>query len=61
MFLTRPSVSQSVGSVFFIVSATPLKPLNSINLVVKDKQLRCAYPQEIPIQFFLSEFLNLEF
>ena len=40
------------------VSATPLKLLKKIsgNLVVmKDIMFRCAYPQEIFIQFFLSE------
>ena len=40
------------------VSATPLKPLNRISwnfVVVKDIPYRCAYPQEILIQFFFSE------
>ena len=57
MFLTRPSVSQSVSPVF-LVSATPLKPLNRISwnfVVMKDIMCRCAYPQEILIPFFLSE------
>ena len=50
MFLTRPSVSQTVSqsvSPVFLVSAIPLKPLNRIswNLVVmKDIMCRCAYP-----------------
>ena len=53
MFLTRPSVSlsvsqsvsQSVSSVF-LVSTTPLKPLNRISwnfVVMKDIMCRCAY------------------
>ena len=48
------------------VSATPLKPLirTSWNFVVmKDLMCRCAYPQEILIQFFSGSnapFLNLE-
>ena len=57
MFLTRPSVSQSVSPVF-LVSATPLNPLNRIswNFVdMKDIMCRCAYPQEILIPFFFSE------
>ena len=40
------------------VSATPLKPLNRIPwnfVVMKDIMCRSAYPQEILIQFFLSE------
>ena len=52
-----PSVSQSVSPVF-LVSATPLKPLNRILLnfvVMRDIMCRCPYPQEIFIQF-----LNLE-
>ena len=52
------SVSQSVSPVF-LVSPTPLKPLNKIswNLVaMKDIMCRCAYPQEILIQFFFSEY-----
>ena len=39
------------------VSATPLKPLNRISRnieVMKDLMCRCAYPQEILIQFFFS-------
>ena len=65
MFLTRPSVSKSVSqsvsqsvSPVFLVSATPLKPLNRIssNFVdMKDIMCRCAYPQEILIPFFFSE------
>ena len=57
MFLTRPSVSQSVSPVF-LVSATPLKPLNRISwnfVVMKDIMCRCAYPQEILIPLFFSE------
>ena len=60
MFLTRPSVSQSVSqsvSPVFLVSATPLKPVNRISwniVVMKDIMCRCAYPQEIFIQFFFS-------
>ena len=61
----RQSVSPSV--LFFLFSATPLKPLNriSINFVVmKDIMCRCTYPQEILIQFFFSElrpFLTQKF
>ena len=50
----------------FLVSATPLKPLNRISwnfVVMKDIMCRCAYPQEILIPFsFLgvTPFLNLE-
>ena len=54
MFLTRPSVSQSFSPVF-LVSTTPLKPLNRISwtfVVMKDIMCRCAYPQEILIQLF---------
>ena len=60
-----PSVSQSVSPVY-LVSATPLKPLNRISwnfVVMKDIMCRCAYPQEISIPFFFSElrpFLNFE-
>ena len=57
MFLTRPSVSQSISSVF-LVSTTPLKPLNRISgkfVGMKDIMCWCAYPQEILIQFFFSE------
>ena len=68
MFLTRPSVSLSVGqsvSPVFLVSATPLKPLNKISwnvVVMKDMMCRCAYPKKIFIQYFLgvTPFLNLE-
>ena len=41
----------------FLVSVTPLKPLNRISwnfVVMKDIICRCAYPQEILIPFFLS-------
>ena len=41
----------------FLVSATPLKPLNRISwnfVVMKDIMCRCAYPQEILIPFFFS-------
>ena len=61
MFLTHPSVSQSVSqsvSPVFLVSATPLKPLNRISwnfVVMKDIMCRCAYPQEILIQLFFSD------
>ena len=58
MFLTCPSVSQSVTPVF-LVSATPLKPLNRIlwNFVVmKDIICWCEYPQELDsINFFFSQ------
>ena len=65
MFLTRPSVGQSVSPsvLFFIVSATPLKPLDRISLnfvVMKDIICRCAYPQEILIQFFMWSFALFE-
>ena len=67
MFLTRPSVSQSESvSPDFLVSATPLKPLNRISLnfaVMKDIMCRCAYSQEIMIQLFflrITPFLNLK-
>ena len=43
---------------FFLVSATPLKPLNRIswNFVdMKDIMCRYAYPQEILSPFFFSE------
>ena len=52
-----PSVSKSVSPVF-LVSTTPLKPLNRISwnfVVMKDIMCRCAYPQEILIPFFFSE------
>ena len=52
MFLTRPSVSP-----VFLVSATPLKLLNRISwnfVVIKNIMCRCAYPQEILIQFLFS-------
>ena len=46
MFLTRPSVSQSVSPIspVFLVSATPLRPLNRIawNFVVM-KDIMCRY------------------
>ena len=71
MFLTRPSVSQSVSqsvSPVFLVSATPLKPLDRIlwNFVVmKDIMCTCAYPQKILIPCFFSNlpgtpFLNFK-
>ena len=44
------------------VSATPLKPLNRISwnlVVVKDIPCRCAYLQEILIQFFFSRSYGL--
>ena len=58
-FLHVPiSVSQSVSPVF-LVSATPLKPLNRISwncVDMKDIMCNCAYAQNILIQFFfLSE------
>ena len=62
MFLTRPSVSQSISPVF-LVSATPLKPLNRISwnsVVMKDIMCRCAYPQEILIQFFSRSYSLFE-
>ena len=54
-------------SLVFLVSATPLKPLNRIVwnfVVIKDIMCRCAYPQEILIPFFsriyaLFELRNL--
>ena len=64
-----PSVSQSVSqsvSPVFLVSTTPLKPLNRISwnfVVMKDIMCRCAYPQEILIPLFflgVTPFLNLE-
>ena len=64
-----PSVSQSVSqsvSPVFLVSATPLKPLNRISrnfVVMKDIMCRWAYPQEILIPFLflgVTPFLNLE-
>ena len=54
MFLTRPSVSQSVSPVF-LVSATPLKPLNKISwnfVVMKDIMCRYAFLQEMLIWSF---------
>ena len=57
MFLTRQSVSPSV--LFFLVSATPLKPLNRISRnfeVVKDIPCGCAYPQKILIIFFSRSY-----
>ena len=66
MFLTRPSVSQSVSqsvSPVLLVSATPLKPLNRISwnfVVMKDIMCRCAYPQEILIPLFFSELRLFE-
>ena len=53
----RPSVCQSVSPVF-LVSATPLKPLNRISwnfVVMKDIIRRCAYPQEMLIPIFFTE------
>ena len=61
-FLTRPSVIQSVSPVF-LVSANPLKPLNRIswNFVdIKDIMCRCAYLQEILIQFFFRSYALFE-
>ena len=61
MFLTRPSSSQSVCqsvSPIFLVSATPLKPLNRISwnfVVMTDILCRRAYPQAILIPFFFSQ------
>ena len=69
MFFTRPSVSQSVSHTVnpvFLVSVTPLKPLNRISwnfVVMKDIICRCAYLQEMIIQFFflgVTPFMNLE-
>ena len=69
MFLSRPSVSLSVSqsvSPVFLVSATPLKPLNRISwnfVVMKDIMCTCAYPQEILIPFVSLRFtpsLNFE-
>ena len=61
-----PSVSESVSPVF-LVGATPLKLLNRIlwnfvHVVTENKMFRCAYPQEILIQFFIgvTPFFNLE-
>ena len=51
------SVSQSISPVF-LVSATPLKPLNRVSwnfVAIKDIMCRCAYPQEILIKFFFWE------
>ena len=51
------SVSQSVSPVF-LVSTTPLKPLNRISwnfVVMKDIMCRCAYPQEILNPLFFAE------
>ena len=63
----HPTVRQSVSPsvLFFLFSATPLKPLNriSINFVVmKDIMCRYANPQDILVQFFfrIIPFLNLE-
>ena len=53
IFLTRQSVCQSVSqsaSPVFLVSATPLKPLNRISwnsVVMKNILCRCAYLQEV--------------
>ena len=58
MFLTSTSVCQSVIQSCFLVSGTPLKPLNRVSrnfVVMKDIMCRCAYLQEILIQFFISE------
>ena len=64
-----PSVSQSVSQsvspsvLFFLVSATPLKPLNRISwnfVVMKDIMCRCAYPQEILIPFFFRSYALFE-
>ena len=49
----------------YLVSATPLKPLDRISLkfvVMKDITCRCAFPQEILIPLFFLElrhFRNL--
>ena len=59
------SVSQSISPVF-LVSANPFKPLNRISknfVVMKYIMCRCAYLQEILIQFFflrVTPFFNLE-
>ena len=56
------SVSQFVSPVF-LVSATPLKPLNRISgnfVVVKDMPCRCAYPQGILINFFTRIYALFE-
>ena len=60
--LVSQSVSQSVSPVF-LVSATPLKPLNRIswNVVdIKDIMCRYAYPQEILIPFFSRSYALFE-
>ena len=57
-----PSISQSISPVF-LVSATPLKPLNRISwnfVVVKDIPCRCAYLQEILIHFFSRNYALFE-
>ena len=59
-------VRQSVSPVF-LVSATPLKPLDRISwnfVVIKDIIRRSAYPQKILIPFFFSDlrpFLTSKF
>ena len=47
----------------FLVSATPLKPLNRISwnsVVIKDIMCRCAYPQEILIPLFSRSYALVE-
>ena len=47
----------------FLVSATPLKPLNRISwnfVVIKDIMCRCAYPQWILIPFFSRSYALFE-
>ena len=62
MFLTCPSVSQTVSqsvhqSCFSCQrNSSETAQQNFLKLVVtKDKKCRCAYPQEILIQFFFLE------
>ena len=61
----RQSISQSVSPVF-LVSATPLKPLDRITwncIDMKDVMCRCAYLQDILIQVFclgVTPFFNFE-
>ena len=54
-------VWKSVSPVF-LVSATPLKPLNRISwnfVVIKDIMYRCAYPQEIFDSIFFPEKMSM--
>ena len=61
-----PSVSKSVSqslSPVFLVSATPLKPLDRISwnfLVMKDIMCRCAHSQEILIPPFSRSYALFE-